>query len=175
MFRWVDVERVPATNQYPVDIYRPKGAVPAGWFWLGHTADPSRGLIVKPSLPPKPTRNYAISTGHAATGFSDQPFPDQPQYAFFSSFFGAPFSSGVAPGSDFAALRPGLFLEGHYDLHTASSISSSVYITRPVSSLYPEDDCFDLKPVVRVSQTGTDSPPRPRWALRKNVVSFDSE
>ncbi|TFK77702.1 hypothetical protein K466DRAFT_607811 [Polyporus arcularius HHB13444] len=70
--RWVDVERVPATNQYPVDIYRPKGAVPAGWFWLGHTADPSRGLIVKPSLPPKPTRNYAISTGHAATGRSNR-------------------------------------------------------------------------------------------------------
>ncbi len=79
--------------------------------------------------------------------------------------------------------------------HNGSSISNSVYITvshvdnaalrgattdsqpvlqRPVTSLYPEDDCFDLQTVVRV-QMDTDSPPRPRWVLRKNMVLFDSE
>ncbi len=134
MFRWVDVERVPVTDQYPVDIYRPKGAVPDGWFWLGHSADANQGLIVKPTLPPKSTRNYAVTTGQAGSGrshqyqlgwvqsddrfagFTVQPFPVQPQYAFLSSFFGAPFSAVVAPGSDFGALRPGLFLEGQLEL-----------------------------------------------------------
>ncbi len=47
------------------------------------------------------------------TGFTDQPFPNQPQYAFFSTYFGG-FTPGVAPGSDLGALRPGLFLEGQW-------------------------------------------------------------
>ena len=48
-------------------------------------------------------------------GFSDQPFPNLPQYAFFSTYFGG-FAPGVAPGSDLGALRPGLYLEGKWEL-----------------------------------------------------------
>ncbi|KAI0714079.1 erylysin B [Cerioporus squamosus] len=173
--RWVPVELVPGTDsRFPVGIYRPRGAVPAGWFWLGHAADTNQALIVKPTLPLKAGRNYAVTTGNSGSGFTDQPFPKQPLYEFFSTYFGGGFSPGVAPGSDLGAIRPGLFLEGTWELH-GSTIASSVYITRPASSQDPGDDCFDLKPVVRVSQTGGDNPPRPRWALRKNVVLFNSD
>ncbi|RPD73901.1 pleurotolysin B precursor [Lentinus tigrinus ALCF2SS1-7] len=171
--RWVSVERVPGTDKYPVGIYRPQGVVPNGWFWLGHAADSSRALIVKPTLPPKSGRNYAVTMGSPGAGFTDQPFPNQPEYAFFSTYFGG-FSAGVAPGTTLCALRPGLFLDGQWELH-GTAINTSVYITRPASSQDPEDECLDLKPVVKVTQTGVDNPPRPRWALRKNVVLFDSD
>lgn len=48
-------------------------------------------------------------------GFTDQPFPNLPQYAFFSTYFGG-FAPGVAPGSNLGALRPGLFIEGKWEL-----------------------------------------------------------
>ncbi|TFK88510.1 erylysin B [Polyporus arcularius HHB13444] len=171
--KWVSVERVPGTERYPVNIYRPKDVVPDGWYWLGHAADSSQALIVKPTLPPKSGRNYAVTDGRSGSGFTDQPFPNQPQYAFFSTYFGG-FTPGVAPGSDLGALRPGLFLEGQWTQH-GESIDTSVYVTHPKPSQDPVDDCFPLQPVVRVKQNGTDNPPRPRWALRKNVVLFDSD
>ena len=74
--RWVGVERVPGTERFPVSIYRPKDIVPDGWFWLGHTSDSSRALIVKPAFPPKAGRNYAVSTGKLGSGTSHMSHED---------------------------------------------------------------------------------------------------
>lgn len=66
--RWVPVEQVPYTESFPVKIYQPKNAIPDGWFWLGHSADGSRALIVKPTLPRKTGRNYALANGKSGAG-----------------------------------------------------------------------------------------------------------
>lgn len=62
------VEQVPYTDSFPVKIYQPKNAIPAGWFWLGHSADGSHALIVKPTLPRKTGRNYALVNGKSGVG-----------------------------------------------------------------------------------------------------------
>ena len=62
-------EQVPYTDSFPVGIYRPKaGTVPDGWFLLGHTADSSQALIVKPTLPAKSGRNIAVTGGQLGSG-----------------------------------------------------------------------------------------------------------
>lgn len=66
----MSVERVPGTDRFPVSIYRPKDVVPDGWYWLGHAAESNQALIVKPALPPKSGRNYAVSTGRSGSGMS---------------------------------------------------------------------------------------------------------
>ena len=130
-------EKVPYTDSFPVGIYRPKaGTVPDGWFLLGHTADSSQALIVKPTLPAKSGRNIAVTGGSLApgmvhsgydhvpaidlhtsphTGYTTQPSPNLPEYKFLSTYF-LGFSSSVAPDKYFGALRPGLFLEGRWEL-----------------------------------------------------------
>ena len=128
---------MPYTDNFPVRIYRPKaGAVPDGWFLLGHTADSSQALIVKPTLPAKSGRNISVTGGQlgpgmvfgcdelgavihthmsAHAGYATQPYPNLPAYQFLSTYFMG-FSSSVAPDKYFGALRPGLFLEGRREL-----------------------------------------------------------
>ncbi|KAK7039010.1 hypothetical protein VNI00_010402 [Paramarasmius palmivorus] len=170
--RWVDVERVPNTDQFPKAIYRPKDAIPSGWYWLGHTADPSRTLIVKPTLPLLAGRNPTTTNGHRGSGLTTQPFPNLPQYTFLSTYF-EDFIYNLPPGSLLAALQPGLFAEGRWESH-GESIATAIYITRPASHSEPGDEVFDLQPVIRVKLPGSDNPPKPRWLLKQNVVLFDS-
>ncbi|KAK7038953.1 hypothetical protein VNI00_010345 [Paramarasmius palmivorus] len=144
--RWVDVERVPNTGQFPKAIYRPKNAIPSGWYWLGHTADPERTLIVKPTLPLLAGRNPATTNGHQGSGFTTQPFPNLPQYTFFSTYF-EEFIYNVPPGSLLAAPRPDLFNEGRWDSY-GDSIATSIYITRPIPPSDPADEVFDSQPVI---------------------------
>ncbi|EEB89936.1 hypothetical protein MPER_11918 [Moniliophthora perniciosa FA553] len=116
-------------------------------------------------------RNPATTIGHESSGMTDQPTADLPQYQFLSTYFGG--GSYVSPpGSLFAALRPDLFLQGRWELF-GDSISTSVYVTRPVPPTSPEDECFDLQSVVRV-KLPSGSPPKPRWVLKKNLVWVDS-
>ncbi|KAK7029592.1 hypothetical protein VNI00_010406 [Paramarasmius palmivorus] len=169
--KWVPVEKVPSTSQYPKAIYRPKDAIPAGWYWLGHSADASQALIVKPTFALKAGRNPVTTTGHESSGMTDQPITNLPQYQFLSTYFGGG-SYNAPPGSLFAALRPDLFLQGRWELY-GDAISTAVYVTKAVPPNDPADECFDLQSVVRV-KLPSGSPPKPRWVLKKNVVWLDS-
>ncbi|KAI0685389.1 erylysin B [Cerioporus squamosus] len=167
---WVPVGQAPNTAKFPVAIYQPADPLPAGWYWLAHAADSTRALIVKPTLPSKAGRNVAVADAVPGSGFTTQPFPTLPDYAFLSTFFGV-YSPGVAPGSGMGALRPGLFLEGSWTL-MGTNLDTMVYITHPNKAQDPIDDCYDLQSVVQVVLPG-DNPPKPRWAIRKNVILFD--
>ncbi|KDQ25827.1 pleurotolysin B precursor [Pleurotus ostreatus PC15] len=170
--KWVDVEKVPGLESLPVSVYRPKGAIPAGWFWLGDTADASKALLVKPTLPARSGRNPALTSLHEGPGMTEQPFVDLPQYQYLSTYFGN-FVQETPPGSTLRGLRPDHILPGRYEMH-GDTISTAVYVTRPVDVPFPEDECFDLKSLVRVKLPGSDNPPKPRWALKKSMVLFDS-
>ncbi|KAH8832151.1 erylysin B [Flagelloscypha sp. PMI_526] len=170
--KWVGVQQVDGTSQLPVAIYRPKDPIPSGWFWLGHSADGIRALIVKPTLPYKAGRNPALTGGHPGEGLTDQPFVDLPQYQFLSTYFGG-FVYSTPPGSLLKGLRPDLGLPGYYESH-GENISTAVYITRPVSAVDPADKCLDLKSAIRVKLPGSGNPPKPTWALREDMVLFNS-
>ncbi|KAI8996482.1 erylysin B [Trametes punicea] len=173
--RWVPAQRAPNTDRFPVGIYAPKDPVPAGWFWLGYTATSDRALIVKPARPEEPGHNVAVVKGHRGPGFSNQPFPALPHYRFLSSYFGA-FSPDSYPGSALGALRPGLFVEGRWEMK-GHDVDTMVYVTRPISGQALEDECFDLQPVIQVKLPGGNvaNPPRPRICVRKDVIVFDEE
>ncbi|KAH8832148.1 erylysin B [Flagelloscypha sp. PMI_526] len=170
--KWVDVQQVEGTSQLPVAIYRPKDPIPSGWFWLGQSADGTRALIVKPTLPYKAGRNPALTGAHPGEGLTDQPFVDLPQYQFLSTYFGG-FVYSTPPGSLLKGLRPDLGLPGYYESH-GENISTAVYITRPVSAADPADKCLDLKSAIRVKLPGSGNPPKPTWALREDMVLFNS-
>nr|4V3A_C Chain C, Pleurotolysin B [Pleurotus ostreatus]4V3N_C Chain C, Pleurotolysin B [Pleurotus ostreatus] len=170
--KWVDVEKVPGLESLPVSVYRPKGAIPAGWFWLGDTADASKALLVKPTLPARSGRNPALTSLHQGSGMTEQPFVDLPQYQYLSTYFGS-FAHDTPPGSTLRGLRPDHVLPGRYEMH-GDTISTAVYVTRPVDVPFPEDECFDLKSLVRVKLPGSGNPPKPRSALKKSMVLFDS-
>ena len=91
---------------------------------------------MKPTLPAKSGRNIAVTGGQLGlgmvfgcdehwavidmhmlvrTGYTSQPNPNLPEYRFLSTYF-LGFSSNVAPDNYFGALRPGLFLEGRWEL-----------------------------------------------------------
>ncbi|CAA7262065.1 unnamed protein product [Cyclocybe aegerita] len=171
--KWVGIERVDGTSQLPISIYRPKDPIPSGWFWIGQSADSSKALLVKPTLPYKAGRNPALTGAHPGEGMTDQPFVDLPQYQFLSTYFGG-FVYNTPPGSLLRGLRPDLGLPGRYEMH-GESISTAVYVTRPVSAVDPEDKCLDLQSVIRVKLPGSGNPPKPTWALRENMVLFDSK
>lgn len=107
--------KVVEANNFPLSIYQPKNAIPSGWTWLGHTADGTKGLLVKATLPSKAGRNPALASGHSGSGMTNQPFPDLPQYQFLSTYFGG-FEYNVPPGSLLRALRPDLILPGRYEM-----------------------------------------------------------
>lgn len=114
---WVDVEKVTGLESFAVSVYRPKGAIPAGWFWLGHTADSSKALLVKPTLPQKSGRNPALTSLHEGPGMTEQPFVDLPQYHYLSTYFGS-FADDTPPGSLLRGLRPDHILPGRYEMVT---------------------------------------------------------
>ncbi|KIJ26612.1 hypothetical protein M422DRAFT_236447 [Sphaerobolus stellatus SS14] len=171
--KWVSVQKVDGTSQLPISIYRPKDPIPSGWFWLGHSADGSKALLVKPTLPYKAGRNPALTGAHAGEGMTDQPFVDLPRYQFLSTYFGG-FVYNTPPGSLLKGLRPDMGLPGRYEMH-GENISTSVYVTRPVSAVDPADKCLDLQSAIRVKLPGSGNPPKPTWALREDMVLFDSQ
>uniref|UniRef100_A0A0W0FQC7 Pleurotolysin B C-terminal domain-containing protein n=1 Tax=Moniliophthora roreri TaxID=221103 RepID=A0A0W0FQC7_MONRR len=156
--KFVDVERVPNTTQYPKDIYQPKDAIPSGWFWLGHTANATQALIVESTFPLKVGRNPCYDYRSRELCMTDQPTLDSDlaQYQFLSTYFGG--GSYVTPPS-------------RWELY-GDSIGTSIYVTWPAPPVDPDEECFDLQSVARV-KLPSGSPPKPRWAL-KSVVWLDS-
>lgn len=117
--RWVGVEKVNSSSQLPISIYRPKDPIPSGWFWIGHSANSSKALLVKPTLPYKAGRNPALTGAHAGEGLTDQPFVDLPRYQFLSTYFGG-FIYNAPPGSLLRGLRPDMGLPGRYEMVSPS-------------------------------------------------------
>ncbi|ESK91445.1 erylysin b [Moniliophthora roreri MCA 2997] len=165
--KFVDVERVPNTTQYPKDIYQPKDAIPSGWFWLGHTANATQALIVEPTFPLKVGRNPCYDYRHDR---SANPRLGPCSISVPSDIFRWRVIR-YASGSLFAALRPDLFLQSRWELY-GDSIGTSIYVTWPAPPVDPDEECFDLQSVARV-KLPSGSPPKPRWAL-KSVVWLDS-
>ncbi|KIJ29619.1 hypothetical protein M422DRAFT_268964 [Sphaerobolus stellatus SS14] len=104
---------------------------------------------------------------------TDQPFVDLPRYQFLSTYFGG-FVYSTPPGSLLKGLRPDMGLPGRYEMH-GENISTSVYVTRPVSAVDPADKCLDLQSAIRVKLPGSGNPPKPTWALREDMVLFGSQ
>ncbi|KAI0824467.1 hypothetical protein BC628DRAFT_1410894 [Trametes gibbosa] len=115
-----------------------------------------------PTLHRKSGRNYVIATGRNVPGPSNQPFATLPRYSFLSTYF-IGLSLTFPLGAALAALRPGLVLEGDWKLS-------------PKQHEGDEDECWKLQSCVQIKLPGsaTDDPPRPREAIRKNVIIFDS-
>ncbi|KAJ3492707.1 hypothetical protein NLJ89_g11178 [Agrocybe chaxingu] len=118
----------------------------------GHSADGSKALLVKPTLPYKAGRNPALSGAHPGEGFTDQPFIDLPQYQFLSTHFGGNVYSTL-PGSLLRGLRPDLGLPGHCEMYS-ETISTAVHVTHPIATDDTNDKCLDLQSVVRVKLPG---------------------
>lgn len=170
--KWVDVEKMQGFDHLPIAIYRPI-SIPSGWFWLGHTADSKKALLVKPTLPAKGGRNFVLSGGHAnSSGVSTQLLADHAHYQFLATYFGQ-LDFTQNPGASIRALRPDIALPGQYTMY-GDAIDTAVYVTRPISPLSPEDEGLDLQSTVRVKLVGMGNVPKPKWVLRKDAVLFDS-
>ncbi|RPD54073.1 hypothetical protein L227DRAFT_567556 [Lentinus tigrinus ALCF2SS1-6] len=162
---------VPASSKAPV--YTPLMPIPSGWYFLGWSSDSSQALLVKPTLPGKQGRNVAVAAAKNSSSNPPEAAPPVKGYRFIGSYLKS-FDVNSAPGNQFGAIRPGLFLEGNWKPYGPSSPSIDGWVIHPNAPAAPEDDCFDLSSIAgQASSAG--SVPRERFVLRKNAVLFNSD